>query len=726
MNKPGLHYTLSTLLVSIFVIHVMHGQQTNYVLPKDAYVTQFQDVVVDNNGHGFAVGTCNIIVETTDNGDSWTPIAPPNDGLDFERVFCPDNDCDEAVIFGDATFFLRRANESYFQTAQSDEFRWIEYIRQLANGDLLASDDFNDFFLRSIDGGLSWQRTMLPTDKKSVVAVVPNSMTVFYFDEDGACQKSTDGAQNFAPTGYVLPEDNIFPTRWVYFLNESIGWLYNSRERAFMRTEDGGVNWVQLTHNVNFSSPIGVIPLSADTVLCISIVDNCRISYDSARTWEPIDELQSLWSEVSSRPYSIMQSGDQFFLSGGTSTIIKSTSGLDGWTANQSSPRERLTDYFSFNDQMIARGLTALFYSANNGADWTDILVNYPMTPSNPGRRVSDVLFLDEDRFVVVDWTNPSISISSDRGQSFSEWLPADIIQEMDEASDAPDFIERAPNGRIYVLSRLNLYYTDDEGQTWNKLNHGFENFNKNTFYVYDENTFYIGSSNFSYYKTVNGGASWDTTVVDSGFFSRRVEHFLFFNDDEGILQMESDFQYRTMDGGDTWVREGDQVVGVSYDPETEMVYAADFASGNNGVFLRSPDLGRNYEQLDYNCVSARGGGLSGDRKYYFTLNDAGYIRKHEVPPLVSTEQPASRAKTQSLKVFPNPAQELIVVQLPHNPQGGVLQLFSFSGQSEYRTRLSAVQDQYEMNLGHLSPGLYLMHWFGDDGRSMSAKVLRQ
>jgi len=79
---------ISTIFILSFSLGLCLNAQSNIPLsfPTD-YISQFQDIHIDDAGVGYVAGSCGVLRKTEDAGQSWTTVTPPTNN-DISSVEC--------------------------------------------------------------------------------------------------------------------------------------------------------------------------------------------------------------------------------------------------------------------------------------------------------------------------------------------------------------------------------------------------------------------------------------------------------------------------------------------------------------------------------------------------------------------------------------------------------------------------------------------------------------
>jgi len=200
--------TIFLFLLLLFISFAVSAQTENVVYPR-SYDAKLSDVYISDSDEGFAVGSCGVILRTTDAGLNWDLVSDAGGGWDYTTVACPDDDCGRAVIIGD-NIILRRQPDGTFTSETDELFTDILVLHHLTGGVLVGDRTFNGY-IRSGDGGATWtEMTLTGTpNQDNRLSFVNNSLTGYSFNTEHELQKTTDGGLTWAPTGFVNTDSHL-------------------------------------------------------------------------------------------------------------------------------------------------------------------------------------------------------------------------------------------------------------------------------------------------------------------------------------------------------------------------------------------------------------------------------------------------------------------------------------------------------------------------------------
>lgn len=200
--------------------------------------------------YGSTYGTMFPFLRSTDNGDSWTYIAPFPYGT--SKFFLPANNKIFAIASGSYGSFLLLSTDdglTFITVADS-----ILDIAIAANNDIYAlmQKDYNsNKLVKSTDGGTTWSNltaTGMPAFPYKIICCPNGNLFVTDGSNSNPAVRSTDGGNTFSTIG------NIFAYLWNDYNNNVFGYKASALEAY--RSTDNGVTWQLTTPNLTLPNVI--------------------------------------------------------------------------------------------------------------------------------------------------------------------------------------------------------------------------------------------------------------------------------------------------------------------------------------------------------------------------------------------------------------------------------------------------------------------------------------
>ncbi|MGH1433201.1 MAG: T9SS type A sorting domain-containing protein [Lewinella sp.] len=691
-------------LYLLFIFSLITGPLSAQVLveplaPFD-FATNFRDVYVDDSGNGWAVGTCNVLARTANNGDDWEFLAAP-EGLDFDVVACkPGTDC-QTVFLGIDGFIFRSTdggdNWTSIEVAYSSgrEFHFLE-------GDVIMLSHNESGYLRSTDGGDTWTETVLDFYYRDRLHF-PTPTTGYLFQQGGPLLKSTDAGMTW--DSIYQFETSAYYGSWV---TEDVGFMYD-QSRQLHKSTDGGSNWTLVT-DTGVPSNIRYMEALSETHLVAHVFPgNIFSSMDGGVTWSHNADVGA--DQFGLRFQGIHRLGNSFWVSSWGTEILYSTDGLETATSQFPAPRPSL-EKVAFPTDEVGYALQeryGMMKTTDGGNTWTQITNDF-YTVSR------DFLVLDEQT-VIIPYNSSGPQITEDGGDTWSPLFPEDI-----QDTTYVFNIEQLPGGRLYLYGSVHGAYSDDGGETWEVIYHGLGGFPRTMLFLDDQNGF-VGSDGGRINATTDGGQTW-TQIIDGDFSTQPIAN-LFALNSTTIMNTVSGTTRCSSDGGLTWSTDacgGVTAPGEVIEGPDGTYYSGRLFPSQDDLLTnlqRSLDGGLTWESIAGFCTYAIPGAVTPNNRYLYVYQSAGFLGRVDLDAIVSTETPV--ADITAAKVYPNPTSGLLQVDLPEQASTAHLSLYNLQGQLVQQQ--AADSNTATMDLSNLPAGMYLLRVQGK-GWLQSARVM--
>lgn len=700
--------TIYLFLLLLFISFAVSAQTENVVYPRP-YESKLADVYIAENDEGFAVGSCGVILRTSDAGMNWD-LVDASGGWDYSAVACPDDDCSKAVIIGD-NIILRRQNNGSFTTETDEMFNEVETIHHLTGGVLIADRAFAGY-LRSVDNGTSWTEMTLPVtpNQSDRMAFVNNTLTGYVFNSEFELHKTTDGGMTWTPTGFTS-DQSIITMHW---RTESLGWFRSRTNAPFQRTTDGGETFTTVTA-VNLPSRLYFLEsLSDDHLVGLAYVSEIYESLDGGANWT----RTSLSGGSGTRP-SVFRNyhrrGDEFFCQGDGTQVYYSATGFQNWEGLIDDDRGGsgpVIAFFNDNIGVVAGTRSFIIKTEDGGDSWNRLTTNNP----NPNAPVSSIDFRSENEFVLY-YGNTYPRITTDGGASFSQYYG----EETGISQGESDVFHNFADGSILTMGRFDYAISNADQTSWTVNTHGFERTINALQFPTEMVGYAVGDEILA--KTTDGGQTWAELPLPPFQTSARWESVHFYDENRGMIGKSNRDGFLTTDGGMTWAAKGSAAAGVyAFDESTGITYSLSYEGGNNGYLNRSLDMGDSWERVSYMCAAGRTMALTPSNNFAYLGADGAHVERHRVADLTST-RPAPRAVA-DLRPFPNPTGGNVSLTLPRTTETTVLTVFAADGRQVKALNVPAGSERFELNLSGQKPGLYLLSWLGTTGVRHTGRVV--
>jgi photosystem II stability/assembly factor-like uncharacterized protein len=200
--------TAFCLLLSAFCL-LPSAYGSSWTRQRSGTMAWLHAVFFLDQNHGWVAGSGGTLLETTDGGQTWTKVRPSTTDTLRDVYFANDHD------------------------------GWLVCERDVFK--LKTNDEPRSYFLKTADGGLTWQRIVpegVDANAKLVRAVFSGSLRGWTFGEGGVALFTSDGGASWSrqtlPTKYLLVGGT--------FVDEQHGWLVGAGA-TILQTSDGGTTW---------------------------------------------------------------------------------------------------------------------------------------------------------------------------------------------------------------------------------------------------------------------------------------------------------------------------------------------------------------------------------------------------------------------------------------------------------------------------------------------------
>jgi photosystem II stability/assembly factor-like uncharacterized protein len=294
------------------------------------------------------------------------------------------------------------------------------------------------------------------------------------------------------------------------FINASTGYLAGTTNYTLMKTTNGGLNWTALP-NIN-----------AGTYKCVYAVDENHIiaglnngvvinTTDGGNNWNTANIGST---EFTSIKFSNALTG---YISGYGGIVRYTTDGGNSWTGTNPTTANIFSIAFD-GSAVYAAGFDAnqqLYKSTDNGNTWTSI--SYASAPTISGFLAYSFDKLGNSMMCV--GTYGEMLKSTNSGVN---WVSLSYRASL--ANLNGDIYAQSNNGRVIAVG-VNLDQMDaivnspDGGQTWFPANFRISSY-CSAICMINPSTGYVCGRWGLFYKTTNGGVTWDTSMTNNPMFA--------------------------------------------------------------------------------------------------------------------------------------------------------------------------------------------------------------
>ena len=645
------------------------AQEGEFLYPAPFY-DGWIDVYVAPGGNGWAVGSCDNIIRTTDGGANWTDVSDEFNVDRWRSVTClPGTNC-RTVFLGINNRMLRSTDggESWI----SHQVNSSRYDFSVPGHIFGYREGATDLFV-STDDGESWERTILPISPKDEILF--ESAAEFAYFGNNVFYRTTDGGQTFT-------ESAPFPGNIALCTRASDGTYYASiRDRSFYASTDNGASWevrsVQSHQSTVFKD---LWQDTEDSLHLIHFLGIRESSADGGRTWQRTGGPGINFSNIRRAEGRVFGAGP----------VMAAYVSDDDWITHkyQFGDKRPVFRHFDFVDANRGFALAddgEVYRTSAGGRDWELVSVT--------GSGDAYHTYVMDDGSLVVS-NQGGLYISRNGGQSWTDFpLPAGVSVSGRHA------ITRGPENTLFVAARETFLHLRLDGSVLLRNdNPGPGLVYSDLYFVSDQVGFYTASFTLPFWRTEDGGASW-TEIPRLVVGNRPIPfNYLHFTTPLRGFAGSGAVKFKTEDGGLTWSNVGNILPGGNILLEDE--------DGN--LYQQSGD--RLYQSTDggdnWNIISILDCSFSVHAAFRPGLNQiigctTGGFHRFDLDVISPVRE---RGHTQKLSVYPNPTDGRFSLRLPEAANGEIrVEVYSAAGRL-VRTGRDAVLD-----LSEAPGGVYLV-----------------
>jgi photosystem II stability/assembly factor-like uncharacterized protein len=682
----------SILFLFLLIPFGISAQNSSLVYPVFDQYENFQDVYIAPEGRGYAVGSCNTLYLTTNDGDSWARKDAPQDANQVLDVLCaPGTNC--------AQVYLSTNRGTYRSTNGGNNWTLV-HNRQMPQMDFSQPNVIHSYrpnaqeFYRSTDDGLSWATIPVPDQIKDEMHFT--SLTLFAMIGDSAFYRSVDAGVNWTKT-YQFPDRAVLTTT-----DDDDNYYVETNTRGIYKSEDGGISWTQKAENAHqYTSFYDMYKDAEDSLHVISFNGVRFSSADDGVTW-------GRNAPTRFRRYnSFRRAEGRLFAAGDGLTLLKGNADYTDMASlfGESYPEFREIIFHDTNVGYAYGEDGEVFRTTNGGASWQLV--------SQIADWLAGRLKLAPNGDLYGMTAITTFGRSTDQG---SNWTDLDAANQALEGGRR--VFDVLPNGEVVAMTNQRTVRLDANGNVLFAEDGGHQSTSGGTFdlkMINKDLGFIIRWARLDIYRTEDGGITWDTIPAFGGnnFFN-----WFEVEDDNNFAIGNGSSSWHTTDAGLTWAE---------LDAQTALgrfTVGDDIYGFNRTTLFRSRDDGANWENKFSTCSQPLDMVRRPGTNEVFLTYQNGIERLDIDEILSSNRQP--RPAAISLRAVPNPTNGMVTISVPEsNTNGGVADLFDLTGR---RMNVPASTDsgQLQVDLSSLKSGYYLLRYTSPTGQLFQAKLIRQ
>ncbi|WP_229239750.1 YCF48-related protein [Echinicola soli] len=570
---------------------------------------ELTDIHWVNEDVAFASGD-QIMLKTTDGGDSWTEISMPMEASLLSVDFY---DHENGAMSGENGVLLQTKDggQSWkaVELSSTEDLLTVKYLTK----DNIWIAGTSGTLQYSSNGGDSWTSVEPGITADISTLFFPSNDRGYLGTSSGAIYKTSDGGQTWQP----LASSINTPINDLCFTNDTTGYAVGD-EGVILKTIDAGDNWAFIQSGTNYdykrvafnrdSPDTGIIVGEAGTVL---FTNNAGLTFAirNSRTVEDINNI------------AYKQSTNTVFAVADAGTILRSTNSGSSWTSLfTGNPKDFLaTDFVSDSRGYIAGKEAVILRTTNSGNSFADY--SRPLTTD-----FHDIAFVSS-AFGYVVGNDGTILNTTNSGGS---WTALNPNTEKDLFGL---YFSDADTGYI-VGEDGYLAKTENRGINWTTINAGDKSFD-----FYDVDFFQDGSGIIvgEGGRVFRNSGAEDWQEVYLGITSNLNGIFV-ISETSAVMVGDNGQAFLTEDQGGNWK----QLNTHSTQHLRDVAFLdslTGFIVGDEGMLLQTTDQGETWRQVDTETFQDFRAISFGDVNTGYAVGEYGMIYQYscEVPTFTGT-----------------------------------------------------------------------------------------
>jgi photosystem II stability/assembly factor-like uncharacterized protein len=545
--------------------------------------------------------------------------------------------------------------ESFAQPAP--EWKWIHpkpqgqyltWIKMIDANTWFAAGNYGTF-MKTTNAGANWRISVSGYGHSLYPGsgIRQNNLTGYFFDANTGflgvqsvrgIAKTTNGGESF-DTIQILASGSG-STNGFYFLNTSTGYLSGNTGFKLMKTTNAGINWNFVT-NVPNATYYSVYAPDTNNILGTSSSGNVYLTTNAGVNWTTsnVGTTNTLYRSnfinastgyvcgsnglfryttnggvnwtgtnppTTSSLYSIVVEGSDVYVSGytfSTQDLFKTTDNGTTWTSISYTGASTITNFnaYSFdkngNNMMVVGTYGEMIKSSNNGANWNSIM--YRRSLANMGSLYAN----STGRVIAMGtalMTTNAIIYSTDGGEN---WASSNLFTYQDLSH-----IDMLNSNTGWISGRFGAFFkTTNGGVSWDTsmtnnpvtspyFGNGVNFINENTGWIVGGLPSIGGVTKI--FKTTNGGVNWfEQTPANSGPIGTKID---MYNANTGYMAHSTGIQ-KTINSGDNWTLTSTiGPSGTSYTPIKTVDSLTVYTGGSNTQVYGTTNGGVTWDSLNF------------------------------------------------------------------------------------------------------------------------------
>jgi photosystem II stability/assembly factor-like uncharacterized protein len=335
-----------------------------------------------------------------------------------------------------------------------------------------------------------------------------------------------------------------------HFINAQTGFLSGTSIFKMMKTTNAGLNWTTVP-NLGSLSFYSVYAADENNIITTSSSGNVYITTDGGTSWTTSNVGTT--AQLNDSKWLNMNTG---YVTGSSGCFRYTTNGGANWLGTNPPTTTTFNRIVILGADIVLVGPSDFVWkSTDNGTTWNSYshYVASQMTTTSmfAADGIGSTLLIGGNYGIMNKSTNGGnnwIGASTHAGLAFMA-----------------DVYASSGTGRVIAIGYLlgtaeNVIYSTNGGNTWNPSAGDFSNFNISDLSMRNSTTGYICGRFGIFWKTTDGGATWDTTKSLNPFFATYFCNGVDFIDDNtgfiagGVSGIGGNTKiFKTTDAGSTW-----------------------------------------------------------------------------------------------------------------------------------------------------------------------------
>ncbi len=677
--KQFLFLMLALVLTSYQVMAQYFWQETNGPFQYGGAIFCFTNTPA---GDIFAGTSANLILKSTNNGETWTSFHTELTPCFYSIVITS-----TGHLFAAGTYtghIFRSLNNGDSWEVVKEGIGVVFSLVVNSSDHIFATSRGGGIFC-SKDDGENWIEMNTGLDDLRVeVLAINNAGNIFAGTRGGGLYRSKDNAES-----WVAVNNGLTDLRITCISIHPSGYIFaGTRGEGVFRSTDNGENWVSLSQGLS-EGLINSIYIENSGVIRACTFNGIFQSNDNGESWIQMNCIGL--DNVRVMSFSCNAAGNMF--AGTRNGIYRSVDGGNGWTRYEGLTTKCTIWSMTKNDKdhiFAGTSVGNVFRSTDRGENWVNI-----SNGINAPEGIYSVA-TNSQGFLFAALCGDGVFRSTD-GES---WERTGQLSGLSRS-----LIFNETSGYLFAGTTENGYRSSDYGDTWDEILYGV---GICCLFINSTGHLFAGDFGGNIFRSMDDGENWEMFSTGG---SAKVKSFVENKFGDLFVALPGSGVFRSTDNGENWIAINNgldnlqtySVVANASDELFTCVYGI-------GVY-RSSDWGENWEELN--------DGLTDHNVQFLLIDDAGYIYAGTEFNVFKSVQPTTDIKEIVHEVpvsfrlsqnYPNPFNPVttITYQLPKD-SNVFLRIFNITGEM---VKILVEEKQ--------NAGSYKIQWNGRDEKGNS------